>query len=313
MLVMISINLFWLLFDTLFSSYTIQSVLVSLSPTIFGWYRDNIHPDFVAYDLAFVSIFVVEVLFRWAVSVYQKEYHRWWFYPFIHWYDVLGCIPIGSFRFLRLLRVVSIIYRLHKFGVIDVRQTAIGRFIEKYSAVLVEEVSDRVVVNVLANVKEEIEKGTPIARRVIEEVVRPREVILAEWVSSRMTELVERSYHSRMGEIRSYVHVTIQRALQESGELQKYSRVPILGDKLEEVLGRAVSEVVFSVMNQIADDLHGDESTGLLHEGATVLLDHVTQPEGELSQLVKSLLLETVDLIIEEVKIQKWKLEEAHV
>ncbi len=313
MLILISVNLAWLLFDTLFSSLTLQSLLLSLSPTFFGWYRDHIHPDFVVYDLIFVSIFVVEVLFRWCVSVYQKEYHRWWFYPFVHWYDVLGCIPIGSFRFLRLLRVFSIIYRLQKFGVIDVRQSAVGRFIEKYMGVIVEEVSDRVVVNVLTNVKEEIVKGTPVVRRVADEVIRPREAIIAQWMSSRMTELIERSYHSRVDAIRDYVEGVIGQALQESDELQRYNRVPFLGEKLEEILKRVVSEVVFSTMNQIADDLHGDESTGLLHEGAGVILDHITQPEGELSLLVQSLLLETVDLVIEEVKIQKWKLEEAHV
>lgn len=62
--------------------------------------------------MIFVSIFIAELLIRWMVTIHQKTYHKWFFYPVIHWFDVLGCIPVGSFRWLRLLRVFSILYRL---------------------------------------------------------------------------------------------------------------------------------------------------------------------------------------------------------
>ncbi len=88
-------------------------------------------------------------MIRWAVAIARGTYHRWFFYPFVHWYDLLGCIPVGSFRWLRILRVVSLMFRLQKMGVVDFRDTYIGRSVIKYYRILVEEVSDRVVINVL--------------------------------------------------------------------------------------------------------------------------------------------------------------------
>lgn len=311
MICLIVINLSWLLFDTLFSSQTIQNYLIELWPAVFAVYRDEIHADFVAYDFLFLSIFITELFFRWTVSVIRKEYHRWWFYPFVHWYDVLGCIPVGGFRFLRLLRLISIFYRLQKMGVIDVTQSTLAKFFRKYSAVVVEEVSDRVVVNVLDNVKDEIRKGNPLAHKIVNEVVRPREEQLAQWLGECMTELIEHVYYTRRDDVETYVSSIIKNALMESPDLRKYSKTPLFGSHLENELSRIVSQIVYNVVDRLMLDLHGDDSTGLLKEAAKIVMDNVTHPESDLNELLKHVLLDSLDEIIDEVKIQKWKLDES--
>ncbi|MEZ5021997.1 MAG: hypothetical protein R2728_01825 [Chitinophagales bacterium] len=82
-------------------------------------------PQFLYYDLVFVGIFVLELSVRWTIAIFRNTYAKWFFYPFIHWYDVLGCIPLSSFRALRLLRVFSMFYRLNRLGIIDMRSTYI--------------------------------------------------------------------------------------------------------------------------------------------------------------------------------------------
>lgn len=313
MMILIIINLNWLLFDTLFTSQVIQSLLISIYAAPFEWYRDHVHSDYVAYDLIFVWIFLSELLLRWGISVYQREYHRWWFYPFIHWYDVLGCLPVGSFRFLRLFRIVSILLRLHKFGIIDLNQTAIARFVNKYLRVLVEEVSDRVVVNVLEGVKQEIIEGTPVIHRVVDQVLRPRERVIAEWLGNRMTDTLEQSYYPRVADMKGYIDTRVAKAIQQCQSLHRYSQVPVVGGKIEAHLYTIVSEVVFNVVHQLADDLHGDETTAFIQEAAALFLDHLNVADSEISILAQSLVLDVIDLVIEEVKIQKWKLDEAHV
>ncbi|MDV7396135.1 hypothetical protein RZS08_32380, partial [Arthrospira platensis SPKY1] len=119
-------------------------------------YAEQIHTNFVAYDLVFVAIFLTEFVVRWIIAVHRNTYHRWFFYPFVHWYDLLGCIPVGSFRWLRLLRVISIVYRLQKYQIIDISNLYIVRFVRKYLNVLLEELSDRIVLNVLDGVQDEI-------------------------------------------------------------------------------------------------------------------------------------------------------------
>lgn len=313
MMILIIINLNWLVFDTLFASQFIQNLLISVYSPPFVWYRDNIHPDYVAYDLFFVWIFLSELIFRWIISAHHREYHRWWFYPFIHWYDVLGCLPIGSFRFLRLFRIVSILLRLHKLGVIDLRNSALARFMNKYIKVLVEEISDRVVVNVLQGIKEEIVEGTPVVHRIVNEVLRPRDRVISEWLGNRITEAIEQSYYPREADMKAYIQNRVAKAIQDSQSLHRYSHVPIIGGKIEAHLYTIVSEVVFNVVNQMADDLHGDATTSLIQETAILFLDHLKLADSEMSILAQSLVLDVLDLIIEEVKIQKWKLEDAHV
>ena len=58
------------------------------------------------YDLAFVVIFLTEFCVRWVAAVVRKTYMRWYFFPFIHWYDLIGCIPLGGARIFRFLRII---------------------------------------------------------------------------------------------------------------------------------------------------------------------------------------------------------------
>ena len=124
MLGLLIINLAFIIFDSVYGFDIVRNGLGSISPAINDFYQP-IHNNFIVYDLAFVAVFLTEFMVRWVYAVKAKMYDRWYFYPFIHWYDIIGCIPVGSFRFLRILRVISIIYRLHQYKVIDVTQTKI--------------------------------------------------------------------------------------------------------------------------------------------------------------------------------------------
>ncbi|MDE2421958.1 MAG: hypothetical protein KGO49_12365 [Gammaproteobacteria bacterium] len=57
---------------------------------------------------------VIEISVRWLIAIIQQRYFRWFFFPFIRWYEVLGCLPI--LRPLRLFRTFIIAYRLYLLG-----------------------------------------------------------------------------------------------------------------------------------------------------------------------------------------------------
>ena len=313
MLCLIIFNLSWLIFDALFSSHWIQQGLLQAFPKAATWYRDQIHPNFVDYDLIFVSIFITELLFRWGHSVVKQTYHRWWFYPFIHWYDVLGCIPIGSFRFLRLLRVVSMLVRLHKYGVIDLTQTYPAQFLAKYGRVVVEEVSDRVVVNVLEGVKRQVVSGSPLVISAVDQVLRPRDGQIAAWLGQRVSDAIDQSYHSRRSDIEGYVKQSIDEAIVSSDVVSRYARMPLIGDQLQSMLQQAVSEIVIEVIHRLASDCQSPLMVDLFQESTNHFLDHLKTPNNEMSQLLQSIVLDSIDLVIAEVKIQQWKLQEGSV
>ena len=110
MLIIVIINLLYLFFGFLFQfSFFAQSIHY-VSAAFHDWYATHIYHNVLQYDLIFVGIYVAELLFRWIRSIYRKKYDKWWFYPFVHWYDVIMCIPIlegfnffGAVRFRFLL------------------------------------------------------------------------------------------------------------------------------------------------------------------------------------------------------------------
>ena len=149
MLVLIVANLFLILIDWGFESLLVQQQLQAWVPSLYRWYDQTVHPHFFFYDLAFVAVFVAEILVRWGLAIYRQRYHRWFFYPFVHWYDVLGCIPVSSFRSLRLLRVIAMVPKMQRIGLFDLRDTYLYRKFEKYRDIILEEISDRVTVRII--------------------------------------------------------------------------------------------------------------------------------------------------------------------
>jgi len=90
--------------------------------------------------------------------------------------------------------VGSMVLRLHKMRVIDLRDSYLFRIYQRYSAVIVEEISDRVVVNVLSGVQDEMKHGSPVVSRILLEVIRPQKDVLVNWLSDRLTHASEEHY-----------------------------------------------------------------------------------------------------------------------
>lgn len=166
MLGLLIVNLLWILFDALFATSAMRNGLDFISPAIVPAYQP-IHDNFTLIDLGFVAVFFTEFCLRWIAAIYRKQYMRWYFFPFIHWYDLIGCIPASFARVFRFLRVFSILYRLHKYQIIDLRNTALFRFIAFYTDALVEELSDRIVVKVLSDAQKDIAAGSPLVQDVM--------------------------------------------------------------------------------------------------------------------------------------------------
>ncbi|MDX1693658.1 MAG: hypothetical protein R3208_07820 [Ketobacteraceae bacterium] len=310
---LIIVNLLWIIFDTMFTSKMVQEGLMWLAPEFTHFYREQVHPDFVAYDMIFVSIFVTELLIRWAIAIYQKTYHRWFFYPFIHWYDVLGCIPVGSFRWLRLLRVISILYRLQKYDIIDLSNTYPVRFFRKYFNVLVEEISDRVVVNVLNGVQDEVRTGNPVAGKILSEVLLPQKHIIIEWLTGKVNDITETVYPPRRAQLQAYVDTVISESISRDAKVAAIERLPVIGEQLADIIETTVADVVFSVMDRLVTDIGHEDTDILVKEMADIVLERLMEPSDELNEAARSVLLDVMEVIKDEVKVQRWKLNEQPV
>jgi hypothetical protein len=307
MVALVLINLVLIVFDTLYAAPAVQSSLASAAPAFNRFYGEQIHAHFIFYDLIFISIFLAEFCFQWAMAVRKQEYARWYFYPFLRWYDLVGCIPIGSLRMLRLLRVISLLIRLQKMGVIDLTDTRPYRFLEFYFNVFVDEVSDRVILRTLDDLRREVDSESPITREIITEVIAPQRDALVEHLSRRIGTIAERSYTKHQQTLRRYLEAVIADAITADAGIRSLERVPVLGKAVINTLRQSINDIVYRVFDRTVRDLSMTENNLLVDEMVTVMIDTILEEHPELGDIGTRVTLEVIELVKERVRVQHWK------
>jgi hypothetical protein len=303
MLALLIINLIWLLFDGLFATQAFKSVLASISPDLVTGYAP-VHENFVLYDLAFVVVFLTEFCVRWITSVMRKTYVRWYFFPFIHWYDLIGCIPLGGARIFRFLRIFSIFYRLQKYQIIDLRNTAVYRFIIFYYDVLVEELSDRIVVKVLSDAQKDIAAGSPLIEDISKQVLASRLPILTQWLSSVMVHIGESIEHNDHGEsVRSHVQKSVGKAVRGNSQVSTLKLVPMLGSTIEKTLEKSVTDIVTQSIINLLKDITPEKIDDFVEHG----IGRFSSEDHMLDQEVLLIVNECLELVKQHVSQQRWK------
>jgi hypothetical protein len=303
MLALLIINLIWLLFDGLFATQAFKSVLASISPDLVTGYAP-VHENFVLYDLAFVVVFLTEFCVRWIASVMRKTYVRWYFFPFIHWYDLIGCIPLSGARIFRFLRIFSIFYRLQKYEIIDLRNTAVYQFIIFYYDVLVEELSDRIVVKVLSDAQKDIAAGSPLIEDISQQVLASRIPVLTQWLSSVMVHIGESIEHNDHGEsVRSHVQMSVGKAVRGNSQVSTLKLVPMLGSTIEKTLEKSVTDIVTQSIINLLKDITPAKIDDFVEHG----IGRFSSEDHMLDQEVLLIVNECLELVKQHVSQQRWK------
>lgn len=154
MLIIIVIDLIIMGTDAIMMSSALSFVGEYIGLTgIIEDYRQTMHAPLKAVGGFFTVFLIFELLARWVLAIINKRYHRWFFFPFVHWYEVLGCFP--QLRALRLLRAFNIGRNLYLRGyqVVPQKWIETGKF---YYALLLEELSDRVILTATDNFRTQI-------------------------------------------------------------------------------------------------------------------------------------------------------------
>jgi len=312
MMVLLIMNLSLIIFDALFTIAIVSEMLQRFTPDFYQYYYQHIHLNFSAIDIIFVTAFLVEFILSWILAIAQKTYYKWFFYPFLHWYDLIGCIPVGSLRFLRILRVFSILIRLQNLKIVDLSKTYIFKKLKKYYSIIVEEVSDRVVINILEGVQEEINEGGPVIETIINDVIRPKQDVLVEWISRRLEYALQRDVIIKKDVLDLYIKKVISKSLNENSELKTLGQVPVMGKMITETIENAISNIVNSVINTIISDLASYKNRELIKDTTEVILNSIEfdDDDSKLNEIFKDISVDALEVIKKQVEVQKWKLKE---
>lgn len=313
MLVLVAFNLLFIAFDWTFQFDKVKWALQTWLPAFHDWYAAVVHPNFLRIDLLFVAVFITELLIRWVVAIRNRSYDKWFFYPFVHWYDVLGCIPLSGFRLLRFLRIFSLTYRLQRMGAIDLTSTYLFKKVNKYINIFSEEISDRVVVNVLDGIQDEVAKGHPVSDRIIQDVLLPRKDILVEWLSQRVSGAVTITYNSHREELRRYLGDVISRSVKENREVRTLEMIPGVGKTISSTLDRAITDVTFHVVDNMMNDLASAANKRGVKEVTDAVFDALLERDEEskeLNEMVIEMVSESLEVVKKEVMVKQWQLKE---
>ncbi|WP_026294470.1 ion transporter [Salinimonas chungwhensis] len=303
MLVLLLINLGWLIFDALYSTASMQHVLSTYLPAVYRGYQP-VHQNFLLIDLVFIAIFLTEFCVRWAVSVAQKEHLRWYFFPVLHWYDIVGLIPLTFTRLFRFLRIFSILHRLHKFEIIDLNRTRTYRFFAFYYDVFVEELSDRIVVKILADIQEDIREGSPLIDKITDQVLAPRRPVLTQWVAGVMQHMGNGLSDNEQGSvIREHVKQSVGKAVKNNQQFNNLAYLPVVGKTIENTLEQTITDIVTASLINLLSDVSDERINEFIQSGVKGYSPKTEALDKEVLKVVD----ECFDLVKAHVSQQRWK------
>ncbi|MEN2750113.1 hypothetical protein AAIR29_00560 [Psychrobacter sp. FBL11] len=311
MLIAISIDLLFISIDAIlmsnFSSHVAGWLAISDG---LSWYQNSLHDPLRTIGGFFTIFLIVELLARWVIAIKDEVYYRWFFFPFVHWYEVLGCFP--QLRALRLFRAVIIGRRLHQLGYQVLPQPWINR-IKFYIDVLLEELSDRVILTTIYNFRQQLTDSDAHKSLIKSTIERNREQIEAMLLSllrQELTPILQKLTDKSEGGqlIANEVGNAIQDGLANTPELRRYLRlIPIAGSLIESQLqhiGHNIGEnVVYSLNERLLKAEHIDAlMVNIAHSIVNIDINNAA-----LEALLASIINDSLSEFEAQIKIQQWK------
>ena len=309
LLTVLLFNLLLLCWDWIYSIPSVTAFFMESTPRFYNFYNP-IHINIQTVDLVFITIYLIDIVVGWCISVFKKK-ERFYKYPLSHWYDILGCIPAGSLLFLRLLRVVSIFIRLSKKKLVNLSKIALFRKLIKIYNIILEEIADRVVLNILAGIKSNVRSGMPVAKEIIDKIVLPHKDAITSLLLSKVRDIAKQEYATHKSDIADYIKASSRRAVEGNKELARLKLIPVVGNQITDTISKSVSQTIVSVVDNIVTDTLSDNGQKTIK----AISDEVTtfafeDLEKQLSPVVTDIVVEAIALIARAAGVRQWKLNE---
>ena len=275
-------------------------------PQVLEFYRTHLHPWVITTEAWFIGFLIVELLVRWTIAIINRHHSRWFFFPFIHWYEILAIIP--HLRFLRLFRAGIIAYRLHEMGYKIIPENWIkqGNF---YYHVVMEELSDRVVLTVIHGIKRELESSST-HKRIIHDLVDHHRQLFASTVAEVLQATLATELRSQQHSISKGVGQIVNQAIEDTPELTQLLRlIPIVGGRIEQQIqsiGQRLGEnITYGLVESFAQG--SSSSLNPNYELIAQRMSEINIDNKHLEELVESVVFESLEAIRQQVKIKQWQ------
>ena len=276
-------------------------------PELLQFYRTELRPWVIITESWFTSFLVIELLIRWGIAIIGQHHKRWFFFPFIHWYEILSIIP--QLRFLRLLRAGSIAYNLHEHGYKVIPDSWYKRANFYYHLVL-EELTSRIVITVLDSIKHELSTSTT-HKKLIEDLVAHHREMFATALADILQESLGKELQAQRVTIAKNVGSIVNQAIEDTPELTQLLRlIPIVGGRIEQQIqsiGQRLGEnITQGLIEPFAQSNKNKENLTYLE-----ISNRISQIQFEnnihVEKLFESAVFESLEAIRQQVKIKQWQ------
>ncbi|ESK40655.1 hypothetical protein P256_01110 [Acinetobacter nectaris CIP 110549] len=307
MMFIIIFNLFCITSDAiLMSHFAHWFATLTQHSDLLEHYRAQLHPWVERTDSWFICFLVIELLIRWGIAIVKRYHQKWFFFPFIHWYEVLAIFP--QFRFLRLLRAGFIAYRLQEIGYQIIPQSwqEAGRF---YYSVVMEELSDRVVITLIDGVKQELDTSST-HKAIIHDMVNRHRPLFAEAFAQVLQETLSTELKKQQVNLSQNMGKIIEDSISNTPEIHHLLRLfPIVGNRIEDHLKVIAKRLTENVVKGIISPLTEGDVTNPNYTYRLIsnTLSEVNISNHSLEQLVESIVYESLNSIRKQVKVKQWQ------
>ncbi|MGE8653090.1 preprotein translocase subunit SecA [Acinetobacter gandensis] len=278
-------------------------------PDVLSFYREHLHPWVITTEAWFIIFLIVELVVRWAYAIINKHHQRWFFFPFIHWYEILAIIP--HLRFLRLFRAGVIAYRLYEMGY-QIIPSSIQKKALFYYRVIMEELSDRVVLTVLDGIKHELNTSTT-HKDLISNVVQHHRDLFTQVLAEILQENLTKELRAERELIAKNVGQIVSQAIEDTPELTQLLRlIPIVGSRIEQQIQSIGQRLGENITEGLISPLaYPNQSTQSKPNFYLDISNRITRIEIEnnekLDELVRSAVFESLEAIRKQVKVKQWQ------
>ncbi|TCM67577.1 hypothetical protein EC844_10894 [Acinetobacter calcoaceticus] len=309
MMLIIVVNLFCLSANAIlmsnFSNWLFD--LIQLDQALL-FYKSDLYPWVVKTESWFITFLIAELMLRWGIAILRKHHQRWFFFPFIHWYEVLAIIPV--LRFLRLFRAGVIAYRLHEMGYTVIPEN-MQKKLKFYYGVIMEELSDRVVVTVIDGARYELDNSSS-HKKIIHDLVDHHRQLLARALAEVLQESLATELKIQQQTISHSVGQVVNQAIADTPELTQILRkLPIVGGILEnqiQSIGQRLGENIS--LGLIQPLTSGSvQQPNQIYQLISEKISTINIENQTLEQLVESAVYESLASIRKQVKIKQWQIE----
>lgn len=275
-------------------------------PEVLSFYKAELRPWVVITEGWFTSFLILELLIRWLIAIVLKQHQRWFFFPFVHWYEILAIIP--QLRFLRLLRAGVICYQLHDHGY-KIFPKIWYKKIQFYYDLIMEELSSRIVLTVLSGIKKELTTSQS-HKKVIEELINHHREMFSTALADVLQETLGKELQQQRGLIAKDVGKIVNQAIEDTPELTQLLRlIPIVGGRIEQQIQSIGQRLGENITQGLIDPFANTQSQTLTSYDyiAQRLSEVQLEQNPHVEKLVESAVFETLEALQQQVKIKKWQ------